>query len=240
MNDWITLATDHGPMRAFVARPPQAASRAIVVLQEAFGVNAHIRQLAAGLARQGWLAIAPDLFHRSEVAELPYERHADAVALIGAIGAQQVAADVGAAVRHLVQEEGLAPARIALVGFCFGGRAAFSAATRIAGLGATVVFYGPGIAAGPHAVLQEAPQLTAPLLLHVGADDPLIPPAQVDAIDQGLRAAGARFTQHVYPGAGHAFACDDRPAMYRPQAAQLAWERTHAFLDDAIPPGAAA
>ncbi|WP_439680804.1 dienelactone hydrolase family protein [Embleya sp. MST-111070] len=234
MTEWITVQTADGPMRVYVARPNVPATRAVVVLQEAFGVNDHIRDIARRFAERGFLAVAPDLFHRNGVGTLDYDRHAEAMPLIGAIGADRIVMDVRAAVEHLTGE-GVTSDRTAVVGFCFGGRAAFTAATAIANLAATVVFYGPGIAVGPHAVLDRAAHIDAPLLLHVGADDPTIPAEQVTAIRDALVAAGADFVQHVYPDAGHAFACDARPHMYREKPAALAWARTHTFLDRHLP-----
>lgn len=234
MNDWITLETADGPMKVYTAHPEKPAGRAAIVLQEAFGVNAHIQDIARRFAARGFLALAPDLFHRTGVAELPYEQHSEAVKLIGGIGADAIITDVRACLDGLAAE-GIGVDRTAITGFCFGGRAAFTAATAAPGLGAAVVFYGPGIAAGPHAVLDRAGSITAPMLLHVGADDPTIPAEHVAAIDAALTEAGVSFTQHVYPGAGHAFACDARPHMYQTGPAELAWERTWAFLDDRLP-----
>lgn len=234
-NPWTTVQTADGPMQTYVARPTAPATRAVIVLQEAFGVNAHIQDIAQRFAAQGFLALAPDLFHRTGTRELAYAQHSEAVALISQIGAAAILADVKAVLAHLKSVEGLDGGRTAVVGFCFGGRAAFTAATRLPDLGAAVVFYGPGIAAGPHATLADASAIRAPLLLHVGADDPTIPAAQVAAIEDGLRAAGVRFAQHVYPGAGHAFLCDARPSMYRAAAAAEAWQKTLGFLDAALP-----
>jgi carboxymethylenebutenolidase len=232
---WLTVPTGDGSMRAYEARPATATGRAVIVLQEAFGVNDHIQDITRRMAARGFLALAPDLFHRTGVTELSYDQHAEAMPLIGAIGPDQIATDVLAAVEHLRAEDGIGTEHTAIIGFCFGGRAAFTAATAIPGLAGTVVFYGPGIAAGPHAVLDRAESVTAPLLLHIGAEDPTIPAEQVGEIDRALSAAGADFEQHVYPGAGHAFACDPRPRMFREEDAETAWERTHAFLDKHLP-----
>ncbi|MDT0305898.1 dienelactone hydrolase family protein [Streptomyces sp. DSM 44917] len=237
--EWLTVPTADGPMRVYAARPAEGADRAVVVLQEAFGVNEHIQDIARRFAARGYLALAPDLFHRNGVGTLAYEQHAEAMPLIGAIGPEAIATDVSAVLDHLRTEESIAPGRTALTGFCFGGRAAFTAATALPGLAATVVFYGPGIAAGPHAVLERAASLDAPLLLHVGEADPTIPSEQVAAIDAALKEAGATFESHVYAGAGHAFACDARPHMYRAEAAATAWERTWDFLGRHLPAAAA-
>ncbi|MFE9687383.1 dienelactone hydrolase family protein [Streptomyces sp. NPDC006285] len=233
--DWTTLSTGDGPMRVFVARPAQPANRAVVVLQEAFGVNDHIQDIARRYAARGFLALAPDLFHRNGVGTLAYEQHAEAMPLIGAIGPDAIVTDVAAVLTHLAEKENVPASRTAIHGFCFGGRAAFTAATGIRGLGATVVFYGPGIAAGPHAVLDRAANIDAPMMLHVGAEDPTIPSDQVAAIVEALTAAGVHFESYVYEGAGHAFACDARPHMYVEDSAKSAWQRTHTFLDEYLP-----
>ncbi|GAA2130586.1 dienelactone hydrolase family protein [Actinomadura napierensis] len=236
--EWLTLPTADGPMRVYAARPAAPADRAVIVLQEAFGVNDHIQDIARRYAAQGFLAMAPDLFHRTGVVTLDYQRHAEAMPLIGAIGADAIVTDVGAVMDHLSTTEGVPAGRVAVNGFCFGGRAAFTTATAMPGLAATVVFYGPGIAAGPHAVIARAESIDAPVLLHVGAEDPTIPAEQVKAIDSALAAAGVTFESHVYDNAGHAFACDARPHMYHAQAARLAWQRTHEFLARHLPANA--
>jgi carboxymethylenebutenolidase len=230
IHEWIAVPRPSGHMDMYVAQPAQRAGAAVLVLQEAFGVNAHIQDICARLAAEGFLAVAPDLFHRTGPRELRYDQRDEAMALIGALGAAEVTDDVNAALQWLQQAHGIGAGATALMGFCFGGRAAFSAATAIPGLGAAIVFYGPGIAAGPHAVLDRAAAIRTPLLIHVGADDASIPRAQVEAIDATLRSLGLDATQHVYAGAGHAFACDARPAMYRPEAATLAWQRSLELL----------
>ncbi|MFG2592347.1 dienelactone hydrolase family protein [Streptomyces sp. NPDC048438] len=233
--DWITLSTGDGPMRVYIARPEQPADRAVIVLQEAFGVNDHIQDITRRYAARGFLALAPDLFHRNGVGTLGYEQHAEAMPLIGAIGPDAIVTDIEAVLAQLVEKEAVPAARTAIHGFCFGGRAAFTAATGINGIGATVVFYGPGIAAGPHTVVDRAENIDAPMLLHVGADDPTIPADQVAAIEAALTSAGVDFDSYVYEGAGHAFACDARPHMYVEDSAKTAWQRTHAFLDKHLP-----
>ncbi|MFI6521489.1 dienelactone hydrolase family protein [Spirillospora sp. NPDC050679] len=232
--EWITVDTADGPMRVYTARPAGDVDRAVVVLQEAFGVNDHIQDITRRFADRGYLALAPDLFHRNGVGTLGYDQHAEAMPLIGAIGADQIITDMQAVLGRL-DAQGVPVGRTAVVGFCFGGRAAFTAATAVPGLAGTVVFYGPGIAAGPHAVLDRVKSIDAPLLIHVGGADPTIPAEHITAIDTALREAGVEYEQHVYNGAGHAFAADARPDKYQPEPAATAWERTHAFLDRRLP-----
>ncbi|MCX4904655.1 dienelactone hydrolase family protein [Streptomyces sp. NBC_00878] len=235
--EWLTVRTADGLMRVYAARPAGRTDRAVIVLQEAFGVNEHIQDIARRYAARGILALAPDLFHRNGVGTLTYDQHAEAMPLIGAIGPDAIVTDIEAVLAHLGDQEAIEVSRTAVNGFCFGGRAAFTAATGIGGLAATVVFYGPGIAAGPHAVVDRAKNIDAPMLLHVGAEDPTIPAEQVEAIETALTTAGVDFESHVYTGAGHAFACDARPNMYDANSAHTAWQRTHAFLDIHLPPG---
>ncbi len=230
VNEWVSVRRATGHMDIYLAHPEQAARTAVVVLQEAFGVNAHIQDICRRVAANGHLAIAPDLFHRTGPRELRYDQRDPAMGLIAALGAVELTDDVQSALEWLNQAHGIEASATALMGFCFGGRAAFTAATAIPALGAAVVFYGPGIAAGPHAVLDRAAAIRAPLLMHVGSEDPSIPAAQVAAIDAAIRNAGIDAVQQVYAGAGHAFACDARPAMYRQDAAALAWQRSLDFL----------
>lgn len=232
---WRTVPTAGGLMKTYVARPDAPVDRAVVVLQEAFGVNDHVQDIARRLAARGYLALAPQLFHRTDTDVVGYADHPQAMALISALGPDQIISDVQGALAHLHQDEGIELSRTVVVGFCFGGRAAFTATTASPGLGAAAVFYGPGIARGPHAVLDRAGAVTTPVIMHVGADDPTIPASDVSAIDTAMTNSSAEFVQHVYPGAGHAFACDARPHMYRPDAAAAAWARTHEFLDRHVP-----
>lgn len=230
VSEWVSVRRDTGHMDIYLAHPERSARAAVVVLQEAFGVNAHIQDICHRVAANGYLAIAPDLFHRTGPRELRYDQRDQAMGLIAALGAAEVIDDVQSTLEWLNQAHGIGTSATALMGFCFGGRAAFTAATAIPALGAAVVFYGPGIAVGPHAVLDRAAAIRAPLLLHVGSEDPSIPAAQVAAIDAAIRHAGIHGEQQVYAGAGHAFACDARPAMYRQDAAELAWQRSLEFL----------
>jgi dienelactone hydrolase len=230
--EWLIVTTDYGSMRVFCARPEGEPKGGVVVLQEAFGVNDHIQDVAGRLAQRGWLAAAPDLFYRTGGGPVDYQDRERAMALIDDLGPEDLINDVRAVVEHLTEYAGTERSRIALIGFCFGGRAAFSAATGIPRLSSVVVFYGPGIVEGPHAVLDRAGAIDAPVLLHVGAEDPLIPADHVTAIVEAVRGAGGRIEEHVYPEAGHAFACDARPANFQEQAANAAWKRTHEFLDE--------
>jgi carboxymethylenebutenolidase len=221
---WHELATPQGVMRLYRAVPQgEQPQRAIVVLQEAFGVNAHIQDVTRRAAAAGYVAVAPQLFHRTATDTLEYADQPAAMALIGALGREEIDADITRVCDYLASADGIALSQIGLMGFCFGGRAAVTAATALPGLGATAAFYGPGVAAGPHAVLDRFGELTGPVLFLSGGQDPTISAEHLDAIRAAGEAASKDVRIEVFPGAGHAFHCDARPAMYRAEDAQKAW-----------------
>lgn len=235
--DWVTLETSDGPMRVYRVRPRtqnnSQQQAAVVVLQEAFGVNEHIQDVARRLAAHGYLAVAPDLFHRAGVETVDYTDRDTAMALISELGPEPIVTDVGAVLKHVADVENIPADRTAVVGFCFGGRAAFTAATALP-VAATVVFYGPGIAGGPHAVLDRIGNISGPVLMLVGDADPTIPADDIAAIQVGAEQVGVDLRVVVFPGAGHAFHCDARPAQYMADAAGKAWQDTIEFLAETL------
>ncbi|MDL4821798.1 dienelactone hydrolase family protein [Actinomadura opuntiae] len=152
---WIDIETPDGTMRAYTCNPAARPAAAVVVLQEAFGVTDYVQDVTRRLAREGYLAVAPDLFHREERQRLDYDDTATAMATIGRLGPDQIIPDVRAAIGEVERRHGIGCGSVALPGFCFGGRAAFTAATAGDPLAGTVVFYGRGIASGPWAVLNR-------------------------------------------------------------------------------------
>ncbi|WP_435121874.1 dienelactone hydrolase family protein [Amycolatopsis thermoflava] len=232
--DWLELSTSDGPMRVYRMRPehPVTPPAAVLVLQEAFGVNDHIQDVTRRVAAEGYLALAPELFHRTGGGTIDYADREKAMALIDAITPDQIDTDVVAVLEHLDEKENIPVQRTAVLGFCFGGRAAFTAATTTLGLGATVAFYGPGVVAGPHAVLDRIDNITGPVLMIVGDQDPTIPAEHRDAISSAARRTGVDLRMAVFPGAGHAFHCDARPAMYHEAAARQAWQQATSLLAD--------
>ena len=234
--DWFTATTADGPMRVYRAHPtaPVAPVAAVIVLQEAFGVNAHIQDVTRRVAALGYLALAPELFHRTGGGTVDYSDHGAAMPLINAITPGQIKTDIAAVIEYLSRNDGIAAGRIGVVGFCFGGRAAVTAATAIPGIAVTVAFYGPGVAAGPHAVLDQFANIGGPVLMFVGDQDVTIPAAHVDAIQDASRKAGADVRVEVFAGAGHAFHCDARPSMYNAPAAVRAWQMTVELLDKTL------
>lgn len=224
--NWIELtASDGHRLQAWCARPDGQARGAVVVLQEIFGVNKHIRAVCDRLAEQGWLAVAPALFDRAETQQaLAYDAAAVARGreLQGRVGNDAALLDVQAALDWSAAQPGVA-GRVAVLGFCWGGTLTWLAAARLQGIGAAIAYYGTNIAAH----LQERPRV--PVLLHFGEQDPHIPPQHVADIER----AYPDIALHRYP-AGHGFNCDDRAAFHADSAA-LAGARTLAFLKEVFP-----
>ena len=211
-------AEDGHELDAYEAGPADAAA-GIVVVQEIFGVNAHIRDVVDRYAALGYRAVAPALFDRLERGvELGYteETVTQGRAMRGAIDWDDTVRDVGAAVAHLA---GNGP--VGVVGYCYGGSLAWLAAHSLP-VAAAVGYYGGQIIQ----FLDRAPQ--APVLLLFGEVDYMIPLSDVEEI----RQAHPTVPVHVYPGADHGFNCDARDS-YHPEAAAGALERTLAFLADA-------
>lgn len=218
MGEWQTLFTPRGAVQAWLARPDGDSRGAVVVVQEIFGVTAHIRSVCERLAEAGLTALAPAFFDLVETGvELPYD--ADGTQrgreLVGHIGLDSALEVVDEAARTL-RSQGLA---VGVVGFCWGGSVAFLSATRL-GLPA-VSYYG----ARNVAFLDEPAR--APLMFHFGALDAHIPPDAVDAHRQKQPQAQV----FVYADADHAFNRDPEPP-WQPDAAALAWRRTLEFFTE--------
>jgi carboxymethylenebutenolidase len=217
----ILNAADGHSLNAFQSLPDRTPRGAVVVLQEVFGVNDHIRSVTEGFALAGYAAIAPALFDRIEPGiELGYagDDLARGRDLRNEIGWEAAVTDIAAAVQAVVGW-----GRVGVVGYCWGGSLAWLAATRITPhVAAAVCYYGGQIAQ----FRDETPK--CPVQMHFGEQDPLIPADDVAAI----RAAQPAADIHVYP-AGHGFNCTAR-GDYDPDSARRAGERTAAFLAEHV------
>lgn len=224
----VMVETADGPMRLYEAKPPGDARGAIVVVQEAFGVNPYIEDVTRRAAAAGYHAVAPDLFHRSgQGSVVEYGNFEKVMEYFKDVsGDDAVLTDVDAALAHL-RAAGHADQGIGIVGFCFGGRVSFLVALRRA-LGAAVGFYGGGIVTGRFPqfppVVSEAATLQTPWLGLFGDQDASIPVDDVEALRAALTAAPVDTDIVRYADAGHGFHCDQRPD-YRPDDAADAWRR---------------
>jgi carboxymethylenebutenolidase len=214
---WTELTAADGHRLAAWRDGPRGATRALVVVQEIFGVNNHMRNICARFAREGYAVIAPALFDRTQRGvELTYtpDDVARGRALRGEVPADGTLADIEAAAAALP-----AGAARGIVGYCWGGTVAWWGATRSRSFRAANGWYGGGVAAA------KDEQPNCPVQLHFGEKDASIPMGDVDAI----RAAQPAVEIFVYPGAQHGFGCDERGSYSRPDA-ELAWARTLDFF----------
>jgi carboxymethylenebutenolidase len=221
---------------AVPAQPPEALAGGVVVCQEAFGVNAHIEDVCRRFAEAGYLAIAPHLFHRSGDPPLLYDDLPSVLPHMQALTAAGLLADVDGCVDRLTETAGLAPGRIAVIGFCMGGSVAALVANRRR-LGAAVSFYGGGVAEGRFGMpplVELAPEFVTPWLGLYGGQDQGIPVDQAEALRAAAMKAAVPTELILYPEAGHGFHCDARPAAYNQAAAQDAWKRTLDWLTESV------
>ena len=224
----VALPGEDATLRGHLVR---AAGRApgLVLVPDVRGLSDHYCGVAGRFATEGFSTLVLDLYSREGPPDLP-----DMAAVfrwMRALPDRRVLADVGAAVRWLAAQT----TAVGITGFCMGGQYALMAACTVPGLAACVSWYGMLRYAEtddvkPHSPLDLAPALACPYLGLFGADDQLIPQADVAALREVLSRHGKTFDIHVYPGAGHAFFNDARPDAYRPEAAADAWPRAVAFL----------
>jgi carboxymethylenebutenolidase len=206
-------AKDGHNLAAYMVAPEGKPRGGVVVIQEIFGLNSHIKRVTEQYAGLGYLAIAPALFDRVKRAvELPYSELQAGLDLMMNCTPEGVRTDVNAAVDAVIHA-----GRTGMVGYCWGGRVTYLAACRI-NIAAAVCYYGGGIAQ----VINETPQ--CPIMFHHGERDAYIPAADVAKI----RAAVPKGIFHLYP-ANHGFNCTDR-ADYDAASARLAFERTTEFF----------
>jgi carboxymethylenebutenolidase len=219
MGDTLNLTAEDGhKFAAYRANPAGAPRGGVVVVQEIFGVNQHIRKVTDSFAADGYVAIAPALFDRVERGyETGYgpqdiERGR---ATRGKLSTDQAMMDVKATVKEL-QKAGL---KVGVVGYCFGGTIAWLSATRVDGVSAAVGYYGGGVADAA----EEKPK--SPVMLHFGETDASIPK---EAYEKVMRLHPTVPT-FIYAGAGHGFVCDER-GSYHAESAKVARERTNDFF----------
>ena len=209
MGEMINLTAEDGfQLSAYKATPAGTPRGGLVVIQEIFGVNSHIKRVADGFAADGYAVIAPGLFDRVERGfESGYtppdiERGR---AVRGKLQTDQVLMDVKAAAKELAKSG----QKVGIVGYCFGGFVSWISATRLDGLAAAVGFYGGGIAD----TAEEQPR--CPTMLHFGETDASIPKEHYEKV----MAAHPKLPIHIYP-AGHGFNCDERGSYHEASARQ--------------------
>lgn len=214
-------------MNAYVATPSEGAKApGLLVFQEAFGVNAHIRDVTERFAKQGYVAIAPEMFHRTgQGFEAAYNNFPAVMPHMQALTPDGIVADARAAFDWLQKSPRVLPNATASVGFCMGGRCSFLANSAMP-LKAAISFYGGGIAP---ALLPRADTLNAPILFFWGGLDSHIPKDQVRAVVDAMQETKKPYVNVEFSDADHGFFCDARPS-YKETAAKQAWELALKFL----------
>jgi len=227
----IEIPTADGPMPAFSTTPDGPSRGGIVVIQEAFGLTEHIGRVTERLAAEGFRAIAPALFHRDGSPVIAYDDMESIYPVMQTLSAGTITMDVDAALGQL-GDEGFAPGRRGMVGFCMGGSVTLIAATR-PGLGAAVTYYGGGLATGRFGMdplIGLGSKIRCPWNGHYGDLDQGIPVEEVEQLRVAAASASAPTEIFRYANADHGFNCEDRPAVFNAEAAQIAWDRTIGFF----------
>ncbi len=223
---WIDIAPGFA---GYLALPPSGEGPGLVLWPEIFGINPHIRSVAAQYALDGFVVLAPDVFWRQAPrVELGYEGddRQRAMTLMQAYGDADMRADIQSSVATLRARPETAGHQVGTVGYCLGGKMAYLTAAT-ASVDAAVAYYGGGI----HKQLDLAADITCPVLFHFGGEDDHIPPPAVQSVRDAM--VGKQAEVHVYPGARHGFNCWAR-ASYHPASAALAHGRTLQFLAERL------
>ena len=220
MGEMVQFPFAGGTTSGYLAKPPHGSGPGVVVIQEWWGLVDHIKDVCDRFAAEGFVALAPDLYH-GKTTKSPDE----AGKLMMALRVDEAERDLGAAVEYLVTEDSTASEKVGVVGFCMGGALALYAATKNTNIGACVVFYG----IHPN-VKPDLPNLEAPVLGLYAEKDGFVTPAVVHDLENQLKALGKQAEFKIYRGTDHAFFNDTRPEVYNAEAATDAWQRTTEFL----------
>jgi len=233
---WVDVDVEGQNMECYLTQPEaEGKYPAVLVIQEIWGVNSHIQAVTERLPSQGYIGLAPAMFHREGHMTIGlHEEMETAYARLGRCTDAGITADIKAAVEFLKNQPFVQADRIGIVGFCFGGRVSYLAACTVPDLKATAVFYGGRLLAplggdGP-APIELTANITSPVLGLFGEEDQNPTPEDVEKLEAELKKQGKTYEFHTYPGAGHAFVCDTR-ASYRPDAARDGWGKALAWFD---------
>lgn len=220
MGERVDFPSNAHTCSGYLATPASGKGPAVVVIQEWWGLVPHIEDLVERFAREGFLAVAPDLYH-GRTTKSPDE----AGKMLMELDAQRAEREIAGAGAYLLQRPECASKTFGVVGFCMGGALAQYAATANEKVGAAVSFYG-----GFKQVPLDWKQLHAPLLLIYGENDRGVPPEHGRKLEQELKALGKQVELKIYPNADHAFFNDTRKEVHDPEAAKDAWKRTLEFF----------
>lgn len=216
----VEFSSNGGTTTGYLAIPEKGNGPGVVVIQEWWGLVDHIKDVCDRFAAEGYVALAPDLYH-GKTTKSPDE----AGKLMMALQVDQVEKELRGAVDYLLNHEATTGNKAGIIGFCMGGALALYAATKNSKIGACVVFYG-----GHPKVKPDLPNLQAPVLGIYAERDTFVTPESVRELEQQLKKLGKSVDVHIYPDVDHAFFNDQRPEVYGEKASQDAWRRTIQFF----------
>jgi len=220
MGEMVQFPFAGGDTGGYLATPKQGNGPGVIVIQEWWGLVDHIKDVCDRFANEGFVALAPDLFH-GKTTKSPDE----AGKLMMALRIDGAEKDLTAAGEYLLTHDSSTSKSVGVVGFCMGGALALYTATKNPSVGACVVFYG-----GHPKVKPDLPNLHSPVLGLYAERDDFVTPDSVHKLERELKALNKQIETHIYPGADHAFFNDTRPEVYNAAAAGDAWQRTVQFL----------
>ena len=220
MGEMVEFPFADGNTNGYLSIPKSSSGPGVIVIQEWWGLVDHIKDVCDRFAEEGFVALAPDLFH-GKTTKSPDE----AGKLMMALRIDEAERDLSAAVEYLATHDSTTSEKVGVVGFCMGGALSLYTATKNPHVGACVVFYG-----GHPNVKPDLPNLHAPVLGLYAQRDGFVTPDSVRELESKLKELGKQIEVHIYPGTDHAFFNDTRPEVYNAEAADDAWRRTVEFL----------
>lgn len=220
MGEMVQFSNNGGSTSGYLSTPPSGTGPGVVVIQEWWGLVDHIREVCDRFAEEGFVALAPDLFH-GRATKSPDE----AGKLMMSMRIDEAERDLRAAADYLSTLDSTSSEKVGVVGFCMGGALALYTATKNPKIGACVVFYG-----GHPKVKPDLPNLHAPVLGLYAERDGFVTPDLARELERKLKDLGKEIEVIIYPDADHAFFNDSRPEVYKADAAADAWQRTVEFL----------
>lgn len=219
-NGMVEFKSNGGTAEGYLAVPESGSGAGVIVIQEWWGLVPHIKNVCERFAAEGFVALAPDLYHGRSTSS-PDE----AGKLMMALNIEQTEKDLRGAIAYLLAHESVRGERVGTIGFCMGGALSLYAASKNEQVGACVVFYG-----GHPKVKPDLENMRAPLLGFYAEHDTFATPALARELEAKLKSLGKSAEVHVYDNTDHAFFNDDRPEVFDATAAADAWQRTVGFL----------
>jgi len=220
MGQMVEFQSNGGTASGYLAIPEKGSGPSVIVIQEWWGLVDHIKDVCDRFAKEGYVALAPDLYH-GQTTKSPDE----AGKLMMALRIDEAEKDLRGAIQYLLKHKATTGDKVGVIGFCMGGALSLYAATKNPQVGACVVFYG-----GHPNVKPDLGNLQASVLGIFGERDGFVTPEVVGDLEQQLKALGKSAEMHIYPNADHAFFNDQRPEVYNARAAEDSWRRTIEFF----------